>query len=71
MAAMTRRELAQRLLVLSFLAAMPVSASRTSRWWFHTLNSSYSDLGTAIINKNRNSTTGVYLCEPNPPQQMK
>jgi hypothetical protein len=36
-------------------------ARRTSRWWFHTLNSSYTELGTAIVRSHPDACTGVYL----------
>jgi hypothetical protein len=38
-----------------------VKQERTSRWWFHTLNSSYTTLGTGIVKAHRNACTGVYL----------
>ena len=36
-------------------------AGRSSRWWFHTLNSSYTDLGTELVSRHRDACTGVYL----------
>ena len=37
------------------------TAQRTSRWWFHTLNASYTALGTAIVRSHPTACTGVYL----------
>jgi polygalacturonase len=34
---------------------------RSSRWWFHTLNGSYTELGTALVRQHRDACTGVYL----------
>jgi hypothetical protein len=36
-------------------------AERTSRWWFHSLNSSYTELGTAIVREHLDACTGVYM----------
>jgi hypothetical protein len=36
-------------------------AERTSRWWFHTLNSSFTDQAVALVRKHRDACTGVYL----------
>lgn len=37
------------------------SPRRTSRWWFHSLNASYTEQGTALVSKHRDACTGVYL----------
>ena len=43
-------------------AAWPaVGIERTSRWWFHTLNSSFTDQAVALVRKHRDACTGVYL----------
>ena len=37
------------------------TAQRSSRWWFHTLNASYTALGTGIVRSHPAACTGVYL----------
>jgi hypothetical protein len=41
--------------------AAAAAGGRTSRWWFHTLNSSFTDQAVALVRKHRDACTGVYL----------
>jgi hypothetical protein len=34
---------------------------RSSRWWFHTLNSSFTDQAVSLVRRHRDACTGVYL----------
>eukprot|EP01043_Picozoa_sp_COSAG02_P081462 COSAG02_NODE_19915_length_858_cov_1.335968_1_plen_174_part_01 len=49
------------MLVCGTPAAPAARQVRSSRWWFHTLNSSYTALGTAIVRSHLDACTGVYL----------
>ena len=46
---------ANDLLLASTTVAAPALAktARTSRWWFHTLNSSFTDQAVALVRKHR------------------